>query len=634
MSLIPTNFWFEKSNNNPEDDVFKSVDHILNSSFGISRLDDFSIFARLYGRYTFLSFGDKYANQPSTGALTYNVVKSCVDTLTSKITQQTPAVMFLTDGEDFFKQEKAKLATKYVAACVYATNFESEAQKAFLHGSLFGLGALKIVGDKDANRLIVESTFPFELFFDEYDSMYGRPNNMFQRKSINKASLKSIFPKFTREIDSAKNAGDSVYQRLYEQTYVIEAWHLPSKPGAKDGRHVICIDNCTLFEEKWEKEYFPFVFFQFTNPLIGFWPSGLGEMLMGLQLEINKTIKVIRRIMEYSIPKLIIPAGCSIASQQLSNYVMDIIKIIGGGKPEVMQLASANPQLFQYLAQLYQKAFEIAGISELSSQARKPAGLNSGRAIRNFYQIESERYAVTEKKWEKMFIDGARMLIAESKELKDFSVTNISKDGISNISWGDIDLSEEDYKIQAFPISSLPKTPSGRLDTVTDLISGGYVTREQGLELLNFPDVTSVQDRDLAPRKLIRKYVDAVVLKNDLILPDKFDDLAYGIEYGQKSLALVKLNKLPEERLNNLVTFITECGALMDQINNPVEVPPAPEAGQELPPELAGQPLPPMPITPDMAIPLGKPMPLPQTDLLPLGGIPQPVEAPGNIPQQ
>ena len=629
MDIFKQKYWFEKDNIDPHAKIFSSVDSILDSTHGNQRLEDFSLYARLYGKYLLLSFGERYMNpNPVSSLLTYNVIKSCVDTLTSKITQQTPSVMFLTDGEDFYKQEKAKLATKFVSACMYATNFDVEAKKSFLDGSLFGLGVLKIVADKGSDKLIVERTLPFELMIDEYDAMYGTQKNMFQRKVINKDSLKAAFPKFAAEISNAKNAGESVYQRLYEQTWVIEAWHLPSgdDPKAKGyvaGRHVICIDGATLVDEEWNKNYFPFVFFHFTDPLVGFWPTGLGEMLIGLQLEINKTIKVIRRIMEYSVPKLIIPTGCSIATQQLSNYVMDVIKIVGGGKPEVMQLASANPQLFQYLANLYQKAFEIAGISELSSQAKKPAGLNSGRAIRNFYQIESERYAVTEQKWEKMYVDAARMMISESRELsKDFKVTDISKDGISKLSWLDIELDDEDYKIQAFPISALPKTPAGRLDSITELIAGGYLTREQGLELLNFPDISRVTDLDLSPRKLIRKMVDAIVLKNEYTAPEKFDDLVYGIEYAQKSYALGKLNKIPEERLNNLIKWLTDCSALMDQINAPQ----APMPGMPGQPQIPGMPgqtqIPGMPeLPPETYEPQGRPQRPPISDLIPMKGI-------------
>lgn len=593
MSLFLGKYWYTEEKNQAHEKVFDSVNSIINSPQGASRQSSFSKYVRLYGNLEIpLSFGLQYSHRQSGSRLTYNVVKSCCDTLTSKITQQSPSVMFLTDGEDFFKQEKAKLATKYIAAAFYAHKFKTKAKKAFLHGALFGKGFIKVAADKGSNQLIIEEVLPLEMFADPYDSIYGKPRNLFQKKVINKDALMAAFSKHKDAIRAAKNSSDNVLYKLLEQTDVIEAWRLPSSPDAGDGRHVICIDGATLLDEEWEKSYFPFVMFDFTDPILGFWPDGVGDMLIGLQLEINKTLKVIRKIMEFSVPKLILPAGSSVATQQLSNYVMDIIKVIGGGNPQVMQLATANPQLFQYLSQLFAKAYELVGISELSAQAKKPGGLNSGRAIRNFYQIESERYAVTEQKWEEIFVDAARLVISEIQDLEENEFISITKEGIDTISWKDIDLKQEEYKIQAFPVSALPKTPAGRLETVTDLIQAGYISKEQGLELLNYPDINKVADLDLSGRRLVRKIVDRIMLKNEYTEPEMFFDLNYCLEYSQKNYTLGKLNNIPEERLQKLVQFMSEVEALQQKLKEEqiaAAMPPGgiPGAAPQARPELA-----------------------------------------------
>lgn len=627
MSIFDNQYWFNVESN-PHSKVFESVNRIINSASGSSRMAEMGKYARLYGNMEIpQTLNPQYSVRDITSRLTYNVIKSCVDTLTSKITQQSPSIMFLTDGEDFFKQEKAQLASSFVDGCFYLTKFKREARRAFLDSSLWGIGAVKITADKVNNTMIAERVLPLELFIDDFDALYNAPRNLFQRKVINKDALKALFPDHVEEIDKAKTSSDGGAQRLYENTDVIEAWHLPTSKDSKDGKHLICIENCTLSEESWDKLYFPFAFLQFTDPLVGFWPAGLGEMLMGLQLEINKTLKVIRQIMEYSVPKLVVPAGSTIATQHLTNYVLDVIKVMGGGSPQVMQLAQANPQLFSYLATLYQKAYEIAGISQLSAQALKPAGLNSGRALRNFYQIESERYATTEQKWELFFVDAAYLFVQEAKDVPKFVATNVGKSGLTKINWKrDIDLKDEEFRIQAFPISALPKTPAGRLETITDLIAGQFITREQGLELLNYPDLSAVLDRDLSGRKLVRKIVDKILLHNEYTDPELFFDLAYCIEYAQKTYTLAKLNNAPDDTLDMLVRFMTESQAMKKSLEAPPPMPGLP--GME-----GLQGLPGMPGEEAMS-PLAKPEAAPTSDLLPVNAGQAPAMAPPElIPQ-
>ena len=58
-----------------------------------------------------------------------------------------------------------------------------------------------------------------------------------------------------------------------------------------------------------------------------------------------------------------------------------------------------SQDLFMHLDRLYNRSFEIAGISQLSAQSSKPSGLDSGRALREFSDIESERF---QRKWTKL----------------------------------------------------------------------------------------------------------------------------------------------------------------------------------------------------------------------------------------
>jgi hypothetical protein len=42
-----------------------------------------------------------------------------------------------------------------------------------------------------------------------------------------------------------------------------------------------------------------------------------------------------------------------------------------------------HPEVYNHLDRLYQRAYEISGISELSATGKKPAGLESGAALQD-----------------------------------------------------------------------------------------------------------------------------------------------------------------------------------------------------------------------------------------------------------
>ena len=127
---------------------------------------------------------------------------------------------------------------------------------------------------------------------------------------MNKEVLKQMFPEYKALIDQASDTYNKFATPPYgdgaDLVRVIESWHLPSGEEAKDGKHTICISNATLLDEKYEKDYFPFVFFRWGLRPVGFFGQGLAEQLQGLQLEINKLLRTIQVSMHLvSIPKLL-----------------------------------------------------------------------------------------------------------------------------------------------------------------------------------------------------------------------------------------------------------------------------------------------------------------------------------------
>jgi hypothetical protein len=90
----------------------------------------------------------------------------------------------------------------------------------------------------------------------------------------------------------------------------------------------------------------------------------------------------------------------------------------------------------------------------------------------------------------------AKMLIALSRELygekKGLSMKVAGKKFLETIDWKDAQLEDDEFVIEMFPESSLPSSPRGRLQTISELSQAGYISKERSLELLDFPDPSQV----------------------------------------------------------------------------------------------------------------------------------------------
>ena len=81
---------------------------------------------------------------PERYHVTYNVIKSAIDTLTSRIAQNKPRPRVLTEKGDYEKQQRAKKLTKYLDGVFNQAQTYRHGADAFRDGSIFGTGVVKV----------------------------------------------------------------------------------------------------------------------------------------------------------------------------------------------------------------------------------------------------------------------------------------------------------------------------------------------------------------------------------------------------------------------------------------------------------------------------------------------------------
>ena len=613
---INGNRWWLATRGDLYQELFAFVSALQNRQ--AYRTSDNLRYARLYGNYDLsgLDVANYSRIEPSyntANRVTLNIIQSMVDTVVSKITKNKPKATFLTSGGDFSLQSKAKKLTKFVEGQFENMDFYSKAVLAFTDACIFGTGAIKFFIKN--GQLYAERVFIEEIKVDDVECYYAQPRQMHQEKYIHKDVLQQMFPKFEREIDVASNLGasgqDSYAGNLKDMVKVVESWHLSSGPKAKDGKHSICVSDATLFEENYYKEYFPFVFFRWNVRPVGFFGQGLAEQLQGLQLEINKTLRTIQISMHLvSIPKLLVEASSKIVSSHLNNRIGGIIKY-AGTPPQYAPLGGIPPELFSHVDKMFSRAYEIAGVSQLSAQAVKPAGLDSGKALRTFNDLETERFMSVAKRYEKTFLEAAEIIIELAKDLyeKNPELNVKARDGkfVDTIKWKDVNMDADKYMMQIFPTSALSTSPAARLADVQDMLQAGFIGKEAAISLLDFPDLEGTMDLLTSDNNNLEKIIEAMMDEGRYFPPEPYQNLENAVRKVQQAYLMYRVRNAPEDRLELLRQYMEDCQTLLLKAKLPQPTPDelaqklAAMGGADVPvgavtEELEGaEPLPPMP---------------------------------------
>lgn len=591
------------------------------------RMRQYLVSARLYGNILVtgpngLSYSKLQTTVPSMRErISFNVVQSATDTIVSKITKSRPKPLFLTSGGDYQQQRRAKKLNKFVEGLFFEQKAYVKGALAMRDGCVFGDGLLHVFPRNE--RVCFERALPHELFVDELESFYGEPRSLYRVTAVDREMLAEQYPDFRDEIMKAPPASPdntAISRTVSDMVEVREAWHLPSSDKADDGAHCISIEKCCLFEEEWTKRYFPFAAFSWDKRLHGYWAQGLAEQIQPLQIEISKLMTVIQRSFHLGGTfKVLVENGSKVVKEHLNNDVGAIINYTGQ-KPEYVVPPLVPPEIYNHLKTLRDAAYEQAGVSQLSASSKKPEGLESGKAIRAFNDIESERFVTVGQAYEQFYLDLARLAVDCARDIAKrhkgkYAVRVPNGKDVLDLDWSDIDLDEEAYVMQTFPISSLPSDPSGRWQTIQEYVAAGWITKRQGKRLMNFPDIEAVEGLENAAEDYITQILDRIVDEGEATPPDPLDDLelarTLALEYYQRG----KSQGLEPERLELLRVF-------MQQIDDLRAMQEAEKMAQQMPPPgmmPPGMP-PPGPEVggPPQAVPMGPPV----SDLLP--NVPQP----------
>lgn len=468
--------------------------------------------------------------------ITFNVLRSIVSTLNSKISKNKILPRIVTTNGKWIKREQSQRLDKYIRGLFYQLKAHDTMEEANLDCLLSGDGFVKVCNDSE--KIWLERVMPDEIFVDYLEGVYGKPTSIYQTRIVGIRSILQQYPEHSETLEDLwKYTPEALKitpiierQKITAKCcVVVEAWTLPC--GSLPGKHVITIGNFVVFEEEWDRPYLPFIHLQYSRPQRGYYTRGLYQEIAPIQREITKVAQRIsdaQRLL--SAPKVFHKKSGVTPQALFTNEVGQLIEVSDMNEFQIWTPPPMSGENFSYLNQLIARAYEISGVSQLSSSSKMPAGIDgaSGKALREYNDIETERFALLAQEWERSHKELAEILINEISHNGEFFVKSFDRNSpIEKIGFKDLDIDIDDVVVSLFPVSALPSRPEAKMQSVQELITAGFVDERDAMDLLDIPDLDAYSEVKNSPKGAADKIINAIIDKQVYINPEPMLDLDY-----------------------------------------------------------------------------------------------------------
>lgn len=541
------------------------------------------------------------------GLVIENVIASCVDTVTASIAATDVRPRFMTDDGGWSTQRTAKRLEWYAEGLGKLLKIAEACQRAFKSAAKKGTGIVKAYVDQ-FGEVKVEHVRIDDLIVDEAECRNGAtPRQMHRRMTnVDREELKSMFPDSADKIEQAQTGRGwsrgtwAGYRPLVDdELVVIESHKLPigrkGKDGYQPGRHTITIDGHDLLDEEWHKPFFPYVAVTWSEREGGFYGISLSEGIAGIQRALNKrNLQIDRNLDQYAFPTTYVSMADAGLAVQTINRAGSIVPI-KGERPLTVIPTAVSPEVYQNRNDMKGAAYENSGVSRMASQAVKPAGIDSGVAMREYRDQTTQRFAMQEKAFETLVLDVYWLVLDCCKDLGDDApvIMRKARFGAKRLNWKDVDM--QDVRVQIAAASTLGRGPAGRAQTAIEWAQAGLITPDEFRDLTEHPDLERTLSRYTEAMRAAEEDIEAIE-DGYVVSPEPFGSLDMMIRVG--TVAYLRNRRVgdadgddvcPEEILESIRDYVV----LAAHMQAPPEMPGAMPAGPGAMPDpaMAQQPV-------------------------------------------
>jgi predicted peroxiredoxin len=527
----------------------------------------------------------EYVYQVSAGSTRFNMAAAIVDTAES-MTAQAPAVpIYMTSGGDFGLVRKAKKKTQVLQGQCQEVADEPQ-REAWRDALKTGTGICRrFVNDDGLTAL--RRVHPIEFLIEHADGLYCQPRSAHETRIIAKEVLKDEFPEHADAIDACpaptEDAATSYFldrtsSNLCDVVEVVESHHFGT--GKKAGLWCITIQGATLKHKKLKAKSLDEVYsvVRYKKRDFGFFGMGLVESCREAQTRVNDLIARVARGQDLGSNLIVanpyMPGSAPVPPSKLTNEMGLIINYdVQAGPPTVVKWDGTQWDLQEQINLEFERALLVEGLSQEQTNGEGAGdGLTSGVAVRAADDVQTRRLVSPIKRFQQFCISNAKLIELGNDELAEenpeFEVRGRMQQGrqtfLLTSKWKELTIAKGNAQIEMMPMSALPTTPQGKWAAVMEWIDAGFVSQQYAMQLLQFPDLDSYADTELAHIDIAQWQVEQI-LDGVRVLPVPRQNLQTAIDIGTKSELKAMTMGAPANVIDAFELFLKQCEAMLEK---------------------------------------------------------------------
>lgn len=634
-----------------------------------ARYSAYREYARLFGADPDMFGSDESYAIMNAEKLNQNELANTIETLHAQVFKSRIVPAVSANEADYEEWTRARAFSRWLEGIMDEAELHFDAlPRAGLDMFVYGTGFIKIGHDEDADGLCTirfHRVDPRMVYVDRLEARHGKPRSFYEKDFVdmyqlaadygpeNDGGTKGMFGTPQERLDGIlgckpNDDDDMAIGSALKTTMVTvrEAWHLPTKKGKKDGRHVIWVKGCTLVDETWSWDRFPFTVMRFGHRLSGYYGKSAVQTLAPTQRnhdKLNAKIDEAQDIM--AVPRVIVGNGAKLTVDHLDDIPGGILRVDGpvSGISE-WNATAMSPEIYQERAEAPEKMRSLLGVNSFDTQSQLPAQLRevSGPALERLLDAGTARHAMTHAEVERAIVDlgylammYAADLEAEGKEVTVVGPGASEKTTVELLNFADVVIDRKRMKLRVQPMNAMPQTFAGKVEHFGKLRETGDISGKQYLKMLEVPDMAGAADFLGSDEEIILKNLHFMVKKGKYVQPLQYDNLDLIVPLTTAFINWYRIREDADmEKVGMLAQYIEDAIALKKGLGtgdpmappaidpatgmptNPMAPPPAAPAldaatGQPLPAGSPGMPPPMMPPGPGPMPPAAGPMPGP-----------------------
>lgn len=482
-----------------------------------------------------------------------NVIKSVIDSLVSKISNQKVRPYFNPVNGLHSTRAIVKQAQQYFDIIYDKEKVHDKVTQAFRNSCIFGIGYVFY------NPLLKSIEVPgtWQIAVSNTEQGYGKPTKLlveYKNMPVTQLDSYGIKGNYKSEYVNFKIFIDTLEHKIYAY-----------------------VNNVEAEKKTYKSDNIPLVAVYCNKPVFGTRTVSIVDELDGIQTNIDLLNQKISAAMQLTPANTTyVEAGSSLQPGDISNKTGNVYTVKMGPGHSQLPVVNVTPAPYDpswnaCLEMYVKQAYEVVGISQLSAQSKKPAGLDSGVALATLEDIESDRFQTQVDHYVHAFIDLAEVII---DNMEDDTILPKSINTAA-YSWEDIRKQKDLFKIQFSAASALSKDPQTKLQQIMQMTQIGLITTDQIALYLDSPDLENAYKGASAIRDAIDATIEKAISEGVYDIPDyiSYQQLLTAIIIEENELFASNdtesLNKL-EQLKTNLLEIMNEEG-FVDLSNQPAQ---------------------------------------------------------------